>query len=218
METNLNWSKSPSFNAKHWFHKTWNFSTLSFSHIEEDFTNSYQPGGTLTAVMDHWTPRVMSTAQDLFGLGHWSYISLRGKQGKIVTIVSAYHISQKSSTSVGVKTAFMQQKRRIQSAFISSSLLHLTPNPNRQFILDLQVWLQDLQSQNHQIILGLDNNDDLYAAEGSVDPLPHTPNSPTRSETHSGNLRTLATAYGMVDILALHHSTRPFAPTYIRGK
>jgi len=51
-----------------------------------------------------------------------------------------------------------------------------------------------------------------------VDPLPHTPNSPTRSETHSGNLRTLATAYGMVDILALHHSTRPFAPTYIRGK
>ncbi len=43
-----------------------------------------------------------------------------------------------------------------------------TPEPNRQFILDLQSWIQDLHENGHQVILNLDNNEDLYASDGRV--------------------------------------------------
>jgi hypothetical protein len=36
--------------------------------------------------------------------------------------------------------------------------------------------------------------------------------------SHDGSLRTLAVSCGLIDILAFQHSSRPFPPTYIRGK
>ncbi|MFN9979955.1 MAG: hypothetical protein ACK53Y_08590, partial [bacterium] len=74
-ETKLNWSRYTSFHVKGEFHKTWQFSTLSSSQVNEQFASDYQPYGTLTAVMDWWTSRVHSKGQDPFGLGRWSFIT-----------------------------------------------------------------------------------------------------------------------------------------------
>jgi len=53
--------------------------------------------------MDWWTSRVHSKGQDPFGLGRWSFITLWGAQDILITIISAYRFSQKSSSSLGVK-------------------------------------------------------------------------------------------------------------------
>jgi len=92
-----------------------------------------------------------------------------------------------------------------------------TPEPNRQFILDLQSWIQDLHENGHQVILNLDNNEDLYASDGRVQPIPYCPDDVASCTAHDGSLATLVVSCGLIDILGLQHSSRPFPPTYIRG-
>jgi hypothetical protein len=57
VETKLN-STTQSSQASRWFSKTWEFSSTVQSQIDENFSSSYQPGGTLTAVVDRWTSRI----------------------------------------------------------------------------------------------------------------------------------------------------------------
>jgi hypothetical protein len=83
-------------------------------------------------------------------MGRWSYITLRGKQKKKVTIVMAYNCGH----STGLKTACQQQTRILSKLFRSNNLPG-TPNPHQQFILDLQSWLSYLISLEHEIILSL---------------------------------------------------------------
>jgi len=90
--------------------------------------------------------------------------------------------------------------------------------PHRQFILDLQAWVQFLQDQGHHIILCLDNNEDLYSTEGNIQPIPYNPNSHSHSKLHNGSLLSLVNTCGLVEILAIQHSSCPFPPIYIRGK
>jgi hypothetical protein len=217
-ETKLNWSGPAAYMTIKWFRQTWQFSSLSSSHTEECFCNYYQPGGTLTAIVDRWTSRVITKGHDPYGLGRWSYTTLRGKLSTKITIITAYRVSQKSSLSVGPKTAFMQQYRSIQAEFLRNKIVDTIPDPNRQFILDLQAWISHLQAADHQIILNLDNNEDLYSAEGAVHPVTYNPSGLTTSSTHDGSLRSLAISCRLIDILSIHHSERPFPSTYIRGK
>jgi len=111
VETKLNWTSSITYNVNKWFRQTWQSSVNQSSQIEEGFSSYHQPGGTLTAVVGQWASRVLFKGQDPFGLGRWSYITLRGKGGKLVTFILAYRVSQKHSSSVGMKTAYMQQYR-----------------------------------------------------------------------------------------------------------
>jgi hypothetical protein len=217
VETKLNSTTQPS-QASRWFSKTWEFSSTVQSQIDENFSSSYQPGGTLTAVVDRWTSRIQGKGQDPFGLGRWSYVSLWGKQDQVVTIISAYRVPLKSPSSVGVKTAYMQQLRAIQLKALEQTDKILIPEPNKQFILDLQSWIQHLQSRGHKIILCLDNNEDIFSSVGAVHPLEYNPNYITINSAHDGSLRTLSVTCGLVDVLADQHSSRPLPATYIRGK
>jgi hypothetical protein len=81
VETKLNWTRSVKYNVTKWLRQTWKSSVNQSSQIDEGFSSYHQPGGTLTTVVVQWTSRVQHIGQDPFGLGHWSYISLRG-QGK----------------------------------------------------------------------------------------------------------------------------------------
>jgi hypothetical protein len=64
----------------------------------------------------------------------------------------------------------------------------------------------------------LDNNDDLYSAEGRVHHLDYCADHLTSCASHDGSLRTLAITCGLIDILSIQHSECPFPPTYNRGK
>jgi hypothetical protein len=118
VETKLNWTKETSYHTANWYHKTWHFSSISHSQVNENINSSHQPGGTLMAVVDRWTSRVHSKGRDPYGLGRWSFVTLCGKQDNLIIIISAYRVSQKSSSSLGVKTAYMQQYRAIQAQLL----------------------------------------------------------------------------------------------------
>lgn len=53
------------------------------------------------------------------GLGRWPFVTRQEKTGSFIFIISAYRVSQKSPTSTGVKTAYMQQHQALSQHTIS---------------------------------------------------------------------------------------------------
>lgn len=143
-ETNTNWSHPQNKSS---FQKAlksiWKHSNYQESSSAETFQSNYQLGGTATVVLDRWTSRVVTKGADPYGLGRWSFITLRGSNNKMITIITGYRVCNSSPSTAGVKTAYMQQyrglSRKLRSIKDSSA-----PNPRRQFILDLQAWLEEL--------------------------------------------------------------------------
>lgn len=115
--------------------------------------SQYQPGGTATVLCNNWTSCLITNGEDPLGLGRWSFITLRGKGTKKVTIITAYN----ASLTYGDRTNNRQQ--RVLSHLHIAHKQHISANPRRQFILDLQAWIKELIHQEHEIILAIDAND-----------------------------------------------------------
>jgi hypothetical protein len=98
--------------------------------------STYQPGGTATVICENWTSRVIDRGEDPLGLGRWTFVTLRGKGSKKLTVVTAYN----STLSTGDNTYF-QQQNRVLSQIIRNQAHHILSQPRRQLILDLQGWL-----------------------------------------------------------------------------
>jgi len=97
-ETNTNWNQDGQlFTLSQLFRGVWNSSLVQPSQTPEPFLSNHQPGGTLTAVCENWVSRVIAKGEDPYGLGRWSYVTLRGKQSTKITIVTAcYSVSRRS--------------------------------------------------------------------------------------------------------------------------
>jgi hypothetical protein len=67
-------------------------------------------------------------------------------------------------------------------------------------------------------ILNLDNNDDLYNHEGKLHPLPYHRNEVLLHKSHDASLKSLRITCGLIGILGIHHSERPFPATYVQGR
>lgn len=193
----------------------WQHSTFQISASNEKFESNYQPGGTVTIAVNRWTSRVIEKGVDPSGLGRWSYITFRGKNNKCLTVVTGYRVCQTTPSSTGLKTAYMQQYRKI-STKLRDSNKHSTPNPHRQFVLDLQAWLEHLIRNGHQIILSIDSNKEINPTSGKYINLPYKLDTITATSNHDELLSTLLNTCGLVDILTSHHSGKAPA-TYNRG-
>jgi hypothetical protein len=64
---------------------------LQPSRAPEPFLSKYQAGGTLTAVCGNWISRIIQKGKDPYGFGRWSYVTLRGRSDKKITIITAYN-------------------------------------------------------------------------------------------------------------------------------
>jgi hypothetical protein len=198
--------------------QTWQHSSISYSRAKEDFISSYQPGGTATMICDNWTSRVLGRGEDPHGLGRWSYMILRGKGTTKVAIITAYNVSQKYHLEHSERTAYKQQYRLL-SAAIRNDNLPIAPNPRRQFIMDLQSWIEHLIHTEHDIILSMDANEPYNPdIPGTVHLLPYSKDKLVMSKTHDGKLATLVASCGLKDPLALQHQERPFPASYFRDK
>jgi hypothetical protein len=213
-ETNTNWNQEGQFSTLQGiFRGIWTASAIQTSQTPDPFLSAYKPGGTLTAVCDNWVSRIIGKGEDPFGLGRWSYVTLRGKVGCKVTIITAYN----ATPSPGDSTYYHQQHR------VLSHLHHekgfLSPlDPRRQFILDLQSWLEFLKCEGHQFILTMDANTVYDPDQDHVShPLSYTA-SITVDSTHDGKLSTLVTTCDLCLPLATHHPTWPFPASHIRGR
>ncbi len=193
--------------------KTWKASVSCTSKAPEEFVAPYQPGGTATIICDNWTSRVLNKGEDPVGLGQWTYITLQGKGTKKVTVVTAYN----ASYTTGGTTNFCQQQRVLTNLHIHHKQV-TDANPRKQFILDLQSWLEHQLTQNHEIILAMEANITYYPyITGQAYPLFYKESVPIIDFKHNGLLSTLITTCGIIDPLACQHSSRPFPASHIRG-
>ena len=169
-ETNVNWNltyQSSIFMSL--LHNTWRTSAYSFSKAPKDFLSQYQPGGTATIVCNDWVQyqpggtativcndwvsRVFDIGEDHLALGWWSFVTLQGKGQKKITIVMAYN----ASLILGDTTNFHQQQWVLTTLHVAHNQ-RVDSQPRRQFMLDLQAWLEHIIQDNHEVILSMDAN------------------------------------------------------------
>jgi len=192
----------------------WRKTSLQTSQTPDPFLSDYKPGGTLTAICDNWVSRVLHKGGDPYGLGRWSYVTLRGKGSIKITVITAYN----ATPSPGDST-YHHQQLRVLSRFYREQNIPTPPNPRRQFMLDLQAWIESLQSEQHQIILCLDANETYDPDQEYLShPLPFNPERLTVATAYNGKLSTLVTSCGLCLPLAQQHSTRPFPASHISGR
>jgi len=216
-ETNINWGNYQ-VSQRFWslIKQTWQHSTYTTSHGEGPIVGEIQPGGTLTTIMNKWTSRVLERGTDPFGMGRWTYITLRGKEGRKILLVTAYRVCVQSPSSVGPTTSTNQQFQHLSKQFRKTNTPG-NPNPRNQFIVDLQAWLEVKVKDNYFIILSLDANEGIYGKTGHIHPLDYNEEHPISTKGHDGSLLTLMNTCGLCDPLTLQHIEHPPPPTYNRG-
>ncbi len=135
-----------------------------------------------------------------------------------MVLITAYNVSQRYQMKTGECTAYKQQLRLL-SNMIWINNLPTSPNPRRQFILDLQSWIEHLIQTNHDVILTMDANK-AYDPDtpSTAHSILYQPGKLTINKNHDGTLNTLVATCGLCDPLARQHPDRPFPASYFRGK
>eukprot|EP00957_Ditylum_brightwellii_P141065 10746701-Ditylum_brightwellii.AAC.1 len=67
----------------------------------------YQPGGTATLVAMSKINKVCASGSDKYRC--WSFVTLKGKNKRKVTVITAYRVSKNSLATAGGNTCWMQQ-------------------------------------------------------------------------------------------------------------
>ena len=112
-----------------------------------------QIGGTASMAMDDMVFRCCEQGNDNRDLGHWSYITLQGKNNLKTTMINCYCLVR-STTCPG--SAYSQQL-----LYMSQHQNDIPPDcqcPRQLFGLDLTLFLEQRTQQGHQIILMGDFN------------------------------------------------------------
>jgi hypothetical protein len=114
--------------------------------------------GTISILAGHWAGRKCGTRLD--SQGRWSSITLTGKNGRKVMMITAYRVCQQKGGEGS--TIFHQQQLDFEDEGRHNIDLR------KQFCLDMVSYVRDLHSQNHIVILMGDFNDDLNLSGGQV--------------------------------------------------
>lgn len=129
-------------------------------------------------------------------------------------LVTAYN----ATPSQGDQSYYHQQPH-VLSCLYREQNISQSPDPRKQFIQDLQAWLEFLHQEGHQLILAMYANS-VYDPdqEALQHPLPYQTDRLTTSPTHNGKLATLVSTCHLCLPLALQHETRPFPASHISGR
>ena len=153
-------------------------------------TQRYLPGGTAILLIGHTVGRIEPDGRGGDPMGRWSYVHLRRKKMKPVTIVTIYQVVKQPTNTTG-NTAWHQQRLALDA-----QNRHDT-HPRTAFINDLIQFIDTLREQNHDIIIGGDFNDTV--------------------QRHNSGILKLIMHTGLVDIWQHNHPEHPTFNTYSRG-
>ena len=152
-ETNVEWrhpitsTRIPAI-TKRFF----NQSRLITSSSAVKFQRIFKPGGTATLITNEWTGRILTCEQDSSGLGRWTTTKMTGKRHKKIAIITAYQVCKTSIHQSGITTCYTQQWHLLRAQ--GEDL----PDPRNRFWTDLSRHIQELQTNQFQIILMGDFN------------------------------------------------------------
>jgi hypothetical protein len=168
-------------------------------------------------INNNWTSRIIEKGSDPYGMGRWSYVILRGQDGQRILLVTAYRVCIQATSSAGPTTSTSQQFRFLSREFRAAEVIE-DPQPRKQFIIDLQDWLEYQNTAGCFIILALDSNEGLGSETGKYHPLDYTLDKPIPIKGHDGTIKTLVRTCGLCNPLSRQHTETSPPPTYQRGK
>jgi hypothetical protein len=107
---------------------------------------------------DHWATKISRTRSDPRGHGTYAVTTIRGRNGKHLSIIGAY-ISVNKGQNIGPNTVWNQQMTLMEREAMTTRKT-LSPNkcPRKEAIKAIGENIQDLQKQDHAIILMIDAN------------------------------------------------------------
>ncbi len=152
----------------------------------------YKPGGTAILARNDITAKIKSHTRDR--MGRWASMSLTTSNSRRIRIISAYQVC--NVTRLGTNTIASQQTAQIiEDSVNKDTYQRLTPR--QAFIQDLQKFILQMQSENEEIVLAGDFNEDITSPSSGMD--------------------QLATTCGLVDLFSIRTGTSTLPATYQRG-
>ena len=161
-ETNTAWCHPhlqtlfTSLSRKHFDMATTTFSSPSTVIDPIPDTETYQAGGTATLSTQSMVSMALGPGlMDPSGLGRWSGQTFRGKDGKSLSIITAYRVCKGTITSTSVGSSFNREYEHHRTQGITS------PRPRQIILNDLQQLIIKLQEYRNAIVLMMNSNGTL---------------------------------------------------------
>jgi hypothetical protein len=202
-ETNLKWNFKRNQQARAILQRHHKTTSLTTSSTSEDCLTAYQPGGTLTAILNKYVGRIQTAIRDPTSLGRWSGFKLNTNFGKPLNILTVYQPTK----SDGLHTTYQQQLHYYR--------LKGTPNPDPRKLLmqDLEKTIAEYNQRKEETIVLIDANDGLHqrnsllpmflANTNLVSLIPNTTNHPA---THIRGSHCIDYIFGSTRILDHIHA------------
>ena len=109
-ETNTHWkNKRATDKFRNTISKEWKGASVTTSETNLPWHSSYKPGGTAIIADSLIRSRKTKSGEDNHGLGRWSFITLQGRDGRKLTIISAYKVCSTPIDPTKTNTALTQQ-------------------------------------------------------------------------------------------------------------
>ena len=89
--------------------KQWKGASVTTSETNLPWHSSYKPGAIAIITDSLIRPRKTKSGKDNHGLGRWSFITLQGRDGRKLTIISAYKVCSTPIDPTKTNTALTQQ-------------------------------------------------------------------------------------------------------------
>ena len=140
-----------------------------------------KPGGTAMLVDVTYTGSIIDRGQDWTTMGRWSYITLKGRNDRVINIITGYRCNNISTPS-GATTAWAQQYSIARQRGIQQ------PRPHADFLIDLEKWLSPKITNGEEVLLALDANEEW---------------------SHAAKIKTFASKLGLLNIAKTTHDDLP---------
>jgi hypothetical protein len=116
-------------------------------------------GGTMTVMSGRWSGRKREINSD--SKGRWSSVTLQGKKGRLVTIITAYRVCQQK----GGEGCTIYHQQQMDFEVEGKRMVNL----RKQFCTDMTRYVQKLHENNHVVILMGDFNEECDKAGNQID-------------------------------------------------
>ena len=121
----------------------------------------YTPGGTAIITDIFIRSRKTQSREEDHGLGRCSFITLQGRNGRKVTIISVYKVRSTIIDPTKTNTALTQQWTILYDKLDKESIASLT-------ITHLALFITKRTKLNHEFIIGIDVNEGFTRNAGDI--------------------------------------------------
>ena len=181
-ENNTHWKyKRTKGKFRNTMAKHWTEASVTTAETNLPWHSIYKPGGTAIITDSLIRSRKTKSGEDNHGLRRWSFITLQGRDGRNLTIISVYKVCSTTIDPTKTNTALTQQWTILHDKLEKESIKSLT-------ITHLEIFITKLAKLNHEVIIGIDANEVFTS--------------------NAGDIARLCKKYQLIDPISTNHGTK----------